>query len=113
MIINRAAASFFTDEEMVAILDLDSDYLSDAGQKARLEDLSYEASDFLLNRTGYDWSADSVKDPTAKICSTLWVKMHFYLLPNGQADTSHNYSEGIESLLNDLILKVREAEYAV
>lgn len=104
MAIARASAQFFTLDEMVGILDLDADAVSDSGIKDKLDKLSYAASDFLMARTGYDWSADDVKDPLAVDCASMFVKKRYY---EGTAyESEYDLSLGINADLNDLCIKV-------
>jgi hypothetical protein len=101
--LSRATSPFFTNEEMVSILDLDADYLTDEGHQKKLENLSLSASDFLYARTGHDWANDGIKDPTASDCASLWIKMRFYADTNYSKE--YDFSLGIQADLNDLIGK--------
>lgn len=97
---------FFSVEEMVSILELDADYISDEGNRARLKRLSRSVSGFLLNRTKYDWSADEPRHPTAIDCAEMWVRMRFY--QNTEYAEDYDYSVGISADIRELIMILRK-----
>ena len=98
----RAKGLILSTEEMISALDLDIDYTDVNG----LMRLSKSASQFLLDRTGYDWSADTDKDPVAIDCAILWCRMRFY--SNTEYAKDYDYSIGINADLVDLIIKAQE-----
>ena len=106
-----ASNPFFTNEEMVSILSLDSDFLDDPSNADRLQNLSLAASDFLLNRTGHDWSVDIPKNPTAYNTARLYVIQSFHL--GTEISDKYDYSIGISANLIDLINIVRREKNGV
>lgn len=65
-----------------------------------LEKYAKQASSYIFNKVGYDFTKDTEIEPLAVLCAELYVRMiHFGA--EGY-DKDHDYSLGISSLLVDL-----------
>lgn len=70
----KPSKGILSNEEMVAILNLDDDY----SPLSRLEELSKEASQFLYQKTGHDWSVDEEINKTAKGAARDYIYQIWY-----------------------------------
>lgn len=70
----KPSKGILSNEEMVAMLNLDDDY----SPLSKLEGLSKEASQFLYQKTGHDWSADETINETAKGAARDYIYQIWY-----------------------------------
>lgn len=70
----KPSKGILSNEEMIAMLNLDDDY----SPLSKLEGLSREASQFLYQKTGHDWSADETVNETAKGAARDYIYQIWY-----------------------------------
>lgn len=75
-------------------------YLDDDADTVELEEYNMTASSFILQKTGYDFGSDLVKEPLAVLCAKLYIKQIYF--GNSGYNKEHDYALGIASLLVDL-----------
>lgn len=70
----RIAKPLLAADEIIGFLNLDSDYQP----RSKLESLSREATQFLYQKTGRDWSADDPINETAKGAARDYIYQVWY-----------------------------------
>lgn len=70
----RIANPLLSVDEIIGFLNLDSDYRP----RSKLESLSREATQFLYQKTGHDWSADEQINETAKGAARDYIFQVWY-----------------------------------
>jgi hypothetical protein len=87
--------TILTLEEVAKAIYEDADF--DNAELQRLADLS---SDFILRKTGYDFSQDNSREPLAVECAMQYVRQVYF--GSKGYNKEHDYSLGIVGLIDDL-----------
>ena len=93
----KPSKGILTIDELITCLNLDEDY----NQFSKLQELSLEASQYLYEVTGYDWSADAEINYTAKGAARDYIYEIWY----GGDDHVHQRLEHLIHLLQSMVIK--------